>query len=248
MLGLDKQVAAGTVIGGSLGYGKLRAEGDGNGFRGRVRALDARLYVDYRYDRGYLNAVVGYTRLRNATSRSIDLPLYAAQANARYDGNAFSLHLEHGWTLRDRHDVVWQPILPSIDLVRLPGLHFADQGAGAAGLDIDAKHVTDTRIGVGLQVYKVFAWNQDGELTPHARLLLQHRFSAHENHFMADLQGYPQGVFEVRSQHEGLNHALVNLGMSAHRGGRMSFTLDYLGDFAKRHRDQGVMLGARYRW
>jgi hypothetical protein len=27
----------------------------------------------------------------------------------------------------------------------------------------------------------------------------------------------------------------------------MAFTLDYLGDFAKRHRDQGMMLGARYR-
>ncbi|MFC5741524.1 autotransporter domain-containing protein [Dyella tabacisoli] len=248
MLGLDKQVGASTVIGGSLGYGKLRADGVDNGFNGRVRALDARFYVDYRYDRGYLDAVVGYTHLRNSTHRAIELPPYFAQANARYDGNAYSLHLEHGWTLRDRHDVVWQPIFPSIDLVRLPGTHFADQGAGAAGLNVDAKHVTDSRIGVGLQVYKTFDWSSHGELTPHARLLLQHRFSAHENGFLADLQGYPQGVFEVSSQREGLNHALLNLGLSARRGASTSFMLDYLGDFAKRHRDHGVMLGARYRW
>ncbi|WP_266160418.1 autotransporter domain-containing protein [Dyella silvatica] len=247
MLGLDKQVGSSMVIGGSLGYGKLRADGEGSGFRGRVHALDARFYADYRYDRGYINAVAAYTHLRNATSRSIDLPLYATQASARFNGNAFSLHLEHGLTWSDRRDMVWQPILPSIDIVRLPGFQFADQGAGALGLNVHANNVTDTRIGVGLQVYKALEFSNGAELTPHARLLLQHRFNTRENTFMADLQGFPQTAFEVTSQREGLNHALVNLGMSAHHGERLSFTMDYLGDFAKRHRDQGMMLGARYR-
>ena len=248
MLGVDVPLKDNVVIGGSLGYGKLRANDSGSVFQGRVRALDARFYADYRYDGGYLDASLGVTRLRQTANRGIDLPLYAARGSSRDAGNAWSLHLEHGLTLRDRHDIVWQPILPSLDMVRLPENRFSDKGLGAAGLDVRAKSTTDTRLGVGVQVYKVFAWGDQGTWTPHARVLLQHRFNRHENEFMANLQGYPEGVFQVTGPNEGLNHAVVNAGLSARRGQHVAFTVDYVGDYAKRHRDQGVMLGASYRW
>ncbi|KAF1004796.1 MAG: hypothetical protein GAK28_03809 [Luteibacter sp.] len=248
MLGVDVPLKDNVVIGGSLGYGKLRANDSGSAFQGRVRALDARFYADYRYDGGYLDASLGYTRLRQNANRGIDLPLYAARGYSHDTGNAWSLHLEHGLTLRDRHDIVWQPILPSLDMVRLPENRFSDKGLGAAGLDVRAKSTTDTRLGVGVQVYKVFAWGYQGTWTPHARVLLQHRFNRHENEFMANLQGYPEGVFQVTGPNEGLNHAIVNVGLSAKRSQRVAFTVDYVGDYAKRHRDQGVMLGASYRW
>ncbi|KAG9535428.1 hypothetical protein KCV01_g27629, partial [Aureobasidium melanogenum] len=204
--------------------------------------------ADYRYDGGYLDASLGVTRLRQTANRGIDLPLYAARGSSRDAGNAWSLHLEHGLTLRDRHDIIWQPILPSLDMVRLPENRFSDKGLGAAGLDVRAKSTTDTRLGVGVQVYKVFAWGDQGTWTPHARVLLQHRFNRHENEFMANLQGYPEGIFQVTGPNEGLNHAVVNAGLSARRGQHVAFTVDYVGDYAKRHRDQGVMLGASYRW
>lgn len=248
MLGVDVPLKDNVVIGGSLGYGKLRANDSGSAFQGRVRALDARFYADYRYDGGYLDASLGYTRLRQTVNRGIDLPLFAARGHSNDNGNAWSLHLEHGLTLRDRHDIVWQPILPSLDMTRLPESRFSDKGLGAAGLDVRAKSATDTRLGVGVQVYKVFAWGATGTWTPHARVLFQHRFNSHENAFLGNLQGYPEGIFQVTGPSEGLNHAVVNVGLSAKRSQHVAFTVDYVGDFASRHREQGVMLGANYRW
>jgi outer membrane autotransporter protein len=249
MFGLDRQLNPGTVLGGSVGYGKLRANGeDGNGFRGQVKATDARLYVDHRYDHGYLDASVSFTHLRNSTTRAIQLPLYSAQARAQYGGNAWSLHFEHGKTFQDHHGVVWQPILPSIDVTRLPAMQFADRGAGPANLQVDGKRRFDPRVGVGLQVAKTFAWGTHGKLTPHARVLFQHRFINNEHEFVANLQGDPSHPFDVASQQEDANHTLIDAGLSARRGEHTAFMLDYVSDYARRHHDQGVMLGVSHRW
>lgn len=254
VFGVDHRPTEQLTWGTSLGYGKLNANGVDNGFRGHTRAVDARLYLNYATDRHYVNLIGGLTHLNTSATRSVDLSNsqfpFAATARNNDTGTAISLHLEHGWTLHDRRGWTWQPIFPSLDLVRLPTVDAQDKtDSPAIALNVHAKKVIDARIGAGLQVAKTFELASGTALTPHARVLLQHAFRNHEGYFTNNFANDPQGpAFDVRGANSGRNHAQVNVGLTARRTDRLAFLIDYVGDFTAHSRDQGIALGAQYRW
>lgn len=254
IFGLDQRADEHLTWGGSLGYGKLSTEGAGSGFRGRTRAVDARLYLNYASERHYVNLLGGLTHLSTSVTRKVDLSAsqlpFVANARARDTGTALSLHFEHGWTLRDRHGWTWQPILPAMDLVRLPAVNVRDRATDPAiALKVQAKKVLDARLGMGVQVAKTFDLASGMAIAPHARVVLQHAFRDHAGYFTNSFANDAQGVpFAVRGPDTGLNHAQVNLGVTAHHSNRLAVLADYIGDFTRHSRDQGVALGVQYRW
>lgn len=259
VLGLDRRAGERLTWGGSLGYGTLSVNGVGNGYRGQTNAIDGRLYLRYATERHYLDASAGATHLSSTATRSVDLSMsqlpFSAQAQARNTGNALSLHVEHGWTIQDQRGWVWQPILPAIDVVRLPGVDFRDQATDPAiALSVHADQVTDTRIGAGLQLAKTFTLASKESAnptswTPHARLLVQRAFGNREGYFTNHFTNASEaGTFEVRGPSVGPNHLQFNLGVVASHAGAWAFLVDYTGDIAAHGQDQGLAVGARYSW
>lgn len=259
MLGLDRRANEHMTWGAALGYGTLNVNGSGNGYRGQTNAIDGRLYLRYASERHYLDASAGATRLSSSATRSVDLGLsqlpFSAQAQARNTGTAFSLHLEHGWTLQDQRGWLWQPILPTLDLVRLPTVDFRDSASDPSiALAVHADKVLDARIGAGLQLAKTFTPSASASATPaswtpHARILLQHAFNSRAEYFSNSFANAPEaGAFAVRGPAVGRDHLQFNLGVVARQAGAWALLLDYTGDIAAHSQDHGLALGARYSW
>ncbi|AMP05340.1 autotransporter domain-containing protein [Collimonas pratensis] len=259
VLGLDRRAGEQLSWGGSVGYGTLSVNGVGNGYRGQTNAIDGRLYLRYATERHYLDAFAGATHLTSTATRSVDLGMsqlpFSAQAQARYTGNALSLHVEHGWTLQDQRGWTWQPILPAVDVVRLPSVDFLDRASDPGiALSAHADQVFDTRVGAGLQVAKTFTLAskdsaQPVNWTPHARILVQRAFGNREGYFTNHFANAPQaGTFKVGGPQVGPNHLQLNVGVVAHQVGAWAFLADYTGDIAAHSQDHGLSVGARYSW
>jgi uncharacterized protein with beta-barrel porin domain len=259
MLGFDQRLNKDITWGATLGYGTLNLKGSDNGFRGQTKASDGRVYLRYATDQHYLNAFAGATRLSNSATRSVNLESsklpFSAQAQARSKGTAFSLHLEHGWTVQDQRGWLWQPILPALELVRLPTVDFRDTATDPSiALAVHADKVVDARIGVGLQLAKTFTSNASestavASWTPHARILLQHAMNSRVGYFSNSFANAPEsGAFAVRGPAVGRDHVHLNVGVVARKAGAWAFLFDYTGDIAARGQDHGVALSARYSW
>ncbi|AIY41531.1 autotransporter [Collimonas arenae] len=259
MLGLDLRANEHMIWGAALGYGTQNVNGADNGYRGQANAIDGRLYLRYTNERHYVDAFAGITHLNSSATRSVDLSAsqlpFSAQAQARNTGSAFSLHLEHGWNLQDQQGWLWQPILPTVDLVRLPSVDFQDNASDPSiALSVHAGQVLDSRIGAGLQVAKTFTLTTTesgtpASWTPHARVLLQHAFNSNSGHFTNSFANTLEaGTFTVRGPEAGRDHLQLNLGVMAHRSGAWAFLVDYTGDIAARSQDHGVAAGMRYSW
>jgi|GEM_PF-1002804 len=259
VLGLDRRAGEQLTWGGAIGYGTLSVNGVGNGYRGQSNAIDGRLYLRYASDRHYLDAFAAATHLTSTATRSVDLGTsqlpFSAQAQARYAGNALSLHVEHGWTLQDQRGWIWQPILPAVDVVRLPSVDFRDQATDPGiALSVHADQVFDTRVGAGLQVAKTFTLASKDSVqpvnwTPHVRILAQRAFGNREGYFTNHFaNAYEAGAFEVRGPQVGPNHLQLKLGVVAHQAGAWALLADYTGDIAAHGQDHGLSVGARYSW
>lgn len=259
MLGLDQRLNKHFTWGATLGYGTLDLKGSGNGFRGHTKATDGRVYLRYVNGNHYLDAFAGATYLSSSAERSVNLESsklpFSAHAQARNKGTALSLHLEHGWSVQDQRGWLWQPILPALDLVRLPTVDFSDSATDPSiALAVHADKVLDARIGIGLQMAKTFTSNasESGAVaswTPHARILLQHAMNSRVGYFSNSFANAPEsGAFAVRGPAVGRDHVQLNVGVVARKAGAWAFLFDYTGDIAARGQDHGVALSARYRW
>lgn len=250
VLGADTRVADDKVaLGVSVAAADMSAKArDGADFHGDVRALDVGGYLDANYARGYVAASVRYTDLRHETRRGIaGIEGLEAPLRAKYDSDALSARLEHGFSFTTKGGAVVQPLLPVVDYVRLSGARF-NEGQSAAALVGRGNSLESLRVGAGLQLFKTYDGRNGERITPHARVLWQKELNDSQARMGAAFAGAPDLVFDVASREVGEELLSWNLGVSSRASERLSVMLDYVGERRDGQTLNGVMLGLGYRF
>lgn len=248
VLGADTQVADDRLtLGVSVAAADMSTKGrDGSGFTGDVRALDVGGYLDATYSRGYLSASVRYTDLRHDTRRSIagieglDAPL-----QAKYNNDAISARLEHGFSFTTGKGLVIQPLLPVLDYARTSAIRF-NEGQGAAALVGRGGSLESIRAGAGLQLFKTFEGNHGERITPRARVVWQKELGDTQARYSTGFAAAPDLVFGTNSQTVGEQVLAWNLGVTSRASDRLSVMVDYIGERRDGQTQNGVQLGLGY--
>ncbi len=248
VLGADTQLADDRVtLGVSVAAADMSTKGrDGSGFTGDVRALDVGGYLDATYSRGYLSASVRYTDLRHDTRRSIDgIDGLQAPLRAKYNNDAISARLEHGFSFTTAKGVVIQPLLPVVDYARTSATRF-NEGQGAGALVGRGDSLESIRVGAGLQVFKTFEGNNGERITPRARVVWQKELGDTQARYSTGFAAAPDLVFGASSQTVGEQVLAWNLGVTSRATDRLSVMVDYVGERRDGQLQNGVMLGLGY--
>jgi len=250
VVGADTRVADDKVaLGVSVAAADMSAKArDGVDFHGDVRALDIGGYLDAAYAKGYVAASVRYTDLRHDTRRGIaGIEALEAPLRAKYDSNAVSARLEHGFSFTTAGGAVVQPLLPVVDYTRLSDARF-DEGQGAGALAGRSGSLESLRVGAGLQLFKTFDGRNGERITPHARVLWQKELRDSQARFTSAFAAAPDLTFGAASQELGEQLLSWNLGVSSRASERLSVMLDYVGERRDGQTVNGVMLGLGYRF
>ncbi|WP_433854151.1 autotransporter domain-containing protein [Stenotrophomonas nitritireducens] len=250
VVGADTRVADDKVaLGVSVAAADMSARArDGVDFHGDVRALDIGGYLDAAYAKGYVAASVRYTDLRHDTRRGIaGIEGLEAPLRARYDSNAVSARLEHGFSFTTAGGAVVQPLLLVVDYARLSNARF-DEGQGAGALAGRSGSLESLRVGAGLQLFKTFDGRNGERITPHARVLWQKELRDTQARFTSAFAAAPDLTFGAASQTLGEQLLSWNLGVSSRASERLSVMLDYVGERRDGQTVNGVMLGLGYRF
>lgn len=248
VLGADTSVADDRVsLGVSVAAADMSTKArDGSGFSGDVRALDIGGYLDATYARGYVSAAVRYTDLRHDTRRSIaGIDGLESPLRAKYNNEAVSARLEHGFSFTTRNGLVVQPLLPVVDYARTSASRF-NEGQGAGALIGRGDSLESTRVGAGLQLFKTFAGNNGERITPRARVVWQKELGDTEARYSTGFAAAPDLVFGASSQSLGEQVLSWNLGVTSRASDRLSVMLDYVGEHRDGQVQNGVMLGLGY--
>ncbi len=247
VLGADTRVADDKVaLGVSIAAADLSARArDGAHFRGDVRALDIGGYLDAAYARGYVAGSVRYTDLRHDTRRTVD-GLLDGTLRAKYDGNALSARLEHGFSFTTANGAVVQPLLPVVDYVNLSGARFNE--GQAAGALTGSGDLESLRVGAGLQVFKTFDGRNGGRITPHARVLWQKELRDSQARIGAAFAAAPDLVFDVASREVGEQMLSWSFGVSSRASERLSLSAGYAGERREGQTLHSLSLGLGYRF
>ncbi|WP_262071854.1 autotransporter outer membrane beta-barrel domain-containing protein [Stenotrophomonas sp. Marseille-Q5258] len=250
VLGADTRLADDKVtLGVSVAAAEMSTKGrDGAGFSGDVRALDVGGYLDAAYSRGYLSASLRYTDLRHDTHRSIvGIEGLEAPLRAKYDSDALSARLEHGFSFTTARGLVIQPLLPVVDYARLSNVRF-NEGQGAGALAGRSDSLESIRVGAGLQLFKTFEGRKGERITPHARVLWQKELGDTQAQFSTGFAAAPDLVFGSTSQSVGEQVLSWNVGVTSRASERLSIMIDYVGERRDGQDQNGVMLGLGYRF
>ncbi|WP_229978760.1 autotransporter outer membrane beta-barrel domain-containing protein [Stenotrophomonas lactitubi] len=248
VLGADTQLADDRVtLGVSVAAADMSTKGrDGSGFTGDVRALDVGGYLDATYSRGYLSASVRYTDLRHDTRRSIEgIDGLQGPLRAKYNNDAISARLEHGFSFTTAKGVVIQPLLPVVDYARTSATRF-NEGQGAGALVGRGDSLESIRVGAGLQLFKTFEGNNGERITPRARVVWQKELGDTQARYSTGFAAAPDLVFGASSQTVGEQVLAWNLGVTSRASDRLSVMVDYVGERRDGQLQNGVMLGLGY--
>jgi hypothetical protein len=245
VLGLDHRFDKDTVAGASVSYGKATSSVEVGSFDGNLRSLGVAAYLNRNYGGGEFDARLQYDRIRDNTHRVLPF-LPVATARGRSRGNSLTLHLENRLIIRGPGKVMWQPVLPSLDVTRLSPQSISEQGAGSADLTGRYKRFESVRAGVGIGAWRAFKTASGTRIAPHARVLWQHELRDAAGRLQAAFTPYADLPFAVRGPSTGPNLLNVNVGVDVHAVGRWSLSADYIGQFASRLRQNGAMLGLHY--
>ncbi|MGE8274646.1 autotransporter domain-containing protein [Stenotrophomonas sp.] len=248
VLGADTQLADDRVtLGVSAAAADMSTKGrDGSGFTGDVRALDVGGYLDATYSRGYLSASVRYTDLRHDTRRSIEgIDGLQGPLRAKYNNDAISARLEHGFSFTTAKGVVIQPLLPVVDYARTSATRF-NEGQGAGALVGRGDSLESIRVGAGLQLFNTFEGNNGERITPRARVVWQKELGDTQARYSTGFAAAPDLVFGASSQTVGEQVLAWNLGVTSRASDRLSVMVDYVGERRDGQLQNGVMLGLGY--
>ncbi|WP_416058178.1 autotransporter domain-containing protein [Stenotrophomonas maltophilia] len=248
VLGADTRVADDRVsLGVSVAAADMSTKArDGSGFTGDVRALDIGGYIDATYARGYLSAAVRYTDLRHDTRRSIaGIDGLDDALRAKYNNDAISARLEHGFSFTTGNGLVLQPLLPVVDYARTSATRF-NEGQGAGALAGRGGSLESIRVGAGLQLFKTFNGSNGERITPRARVVWQKELGDTQARYSTGFAAAPDLVFGSSSQTLGEQVLAWNLGVTSRASDRLSVMVDYVGERRDGQVQNGVMLGLGY--
>lgn len=248
VLGADTQLADDRLtLGVSVAAADMSTKGrEGSGFTGDVRALDVGGYLDATYSRGYLSASVRYTDLRHDTRRSITgIDGLENPLRAKYNNDAISARLEHGFSFTARNGLVIQPLLPVVDYARTSATRF-NEGQGAGALVGRGGSLESIRVGAGLQLFRTFEGNNGERITPRARVVWQKELGDTQARYSTGFAAAPDLLFGASSQTVGEQVLAWNLGVTSRASDRLSVMVDYVGERRDGQLQNGVMLGLGY--
>jgi len=248
VLGADTRVADDRVsLGVSVAAADMSTKArDGSGFTGDVRALDIGGYLDATYARGYLSAAVRYTDLRHDTRRGIaGIDGLNDSLRAKYNNDAISARLEHGFSFTTGNGLVVQPLLPVVDYARTSATRF-NEGQGAGALAGRGDSLESIRVGAGLQLFKTFNRANGERITPRARVVWQKELGDTQARYSTGFAAAPDLVFGSSSQTLGEQVLAWNLGVTSRASDRLSVMVDYVGERRDGQVQNGVMLGLGY--
>jgi outer membrane autotransporter protein len=245
VVGADKTLAGGHVlVGGSVGHGAMVGKTSDKAFRADVRAWDMSGYINAMYERGFLRATLRYTTLRAKARRAItgidglNMP-YKGDAKS----HAFSASFEHGLRLAGARGILWEPILPAIDYVRMPAGGLFAESSGPAALTLRRSGYESLRAGVGLRVSRPFSTDNSGIVTPHAQIVATYDFKHPEAKLSANFSAEPSLHFPVSGSRIGRKAIAWNLGVSSRASDRTSIQIDYVGERAGGRIVHGLAIG-----
>lgn len=250
VLGADTRVADDRVtLGVSVAAADMSAKArDGAAFTADVRALDVGGYLDANYARGFVAFSARYTDLRHDTQRSIQgIDGLQKPLRAKYSNDAVSARLEHGFSFTASNGLVVQPLLPVVEYARTSASRF-DEGNAAGALKGRGSSVESIRVGAGLQLFKTFNGRNGERITPHARVVWQKELGDTQARYGNAFVAAPNLVFGVASQQVGERVLSWNVGVTSRASGRLSITLDYVGERRDGQDRNGVMMGLGYRF
>lgn len=248
VLGADTRVADDRVtLGVSVAAADMSTKArDGSGFTGDVRALDVGGYLDATYSRGYLSAAVRYTDLRHDTRRSLSgIDGLENPLRAKYNNDAISARLEHGFSFTTGNGLVIQPLLPVVDYARTSATRF-NEGQGAGALVGRGDSLESIRVGAGLQLFKTFNGSHGERITPRARVVWQKELGDTQARYSSGFAAAPDLLFGSSSQTVGEQVLAWNLGVTSRASDRLSVMVDYVGEHRDGQVQNGVMLGLGY--
>jgi outer membrane autotransporter protein len=239
IVGGDALVLEDFWLGAALGYAHSRTVGDGSSGNAEADSYHATLYANWAPGPWFATADLGLTFSQFQTER----PALGATAEGQSHMLDASIGGEFGYQF-DLNDVAFVPSA-SLRYDRISAKGYTETGAGAANLTIhDATHHS-LRIGIGAEVSKLFALDDDLKLEVSAKARWEHDLL---DTGYTTTQSISGADYQVSATDAGRDAAILGLASKAIVKDNLELKLEYNADLRARQTSHTITAGLRFTW
>jgi outer membrane autotransporter protein len=246
MLGYERALAGGTVLGASLAYTKTSVTLDSGG-SGSFDSPQFATYGKYTSGSWAFKGVVDYTTNQYQAERTIAFGDTIAQAQGSYGAQQWSAYAEaaYDWPL---YGFSVQPVA-ALSWVNLEQDGFTESGAGEADLAVLGGTTNTLTSALGARVTRSFSAGNGSNGTLELRAYWTPTLTDTETHVASRFAEAPDSpAFTVASTQPSRNAALFGAGFTAQMWKNLSLHVDYNTTLSSSESSQTVTAGMQYTW
>jgi outer membrane autotransporter protein len=246
MVGYERTLAGGTVLGATIAYTKTSMTSDSGGSGG----FDSPQFATYgKYTSGAwaFKGVVDYATNQYHAERTIAFGDTIDEAEGNYDAQQWSAYAEaaYNWPL---YGFSVQPVA-ALSWVNLNHDAFTESGAGEAELAVLGGASNTLTSALGARVTRSFSSGNGSSGTLELRAYWTPTLTDTETHIASRFAEAPDGsAFTVASTQPSRDAALLGAGFTAQMWKNVSLHVDYNTTLSSSESSQTVTAGMQYTW
>jgi outer membrane autotransporter protein len=242
VLGLDRPLGQGNLLGVSIGYTHNNLDLGADQGQGRISSTLVSAYGSHSTAKGYVDAALAYGRNNYDNRRNVVVGAIQNTALSSHDGTVLAASVHGGYYL-PRGAWTLEPNA-SLQYARIKDDAFQESGAGAANMNVDAQTTRSLVSTAGVQATRRYQ-RHNGTLSLTLGAAWLHDFSSNRV-VHAAYAGAPGSPFTVPAQRVKRNGAVIDVGVGFQTQHGWTTSLRYQGEFRSGFQSHAVAGQIRY--